>query len=77
MLLFKVFRPFSRKSELNLDRANAACTGHRPFAFNDMPFFPPIVTEFCAHLFSKIVSFCVTVGAFAVYPFVSLRKCKF
>ena len=40
-------------------------------------FFSPIVAALGAHLFSKSVSFCVAVGAFAAYPFVSLRNCKF
>ena len=41
-------------------------------------FFLPIVADFCTHLFSKGVSFCVAiVSTFAAYPFVSLCNCKF
>ena len=65
MPLFKVLHLFSRKSKLNLDRENAACMGHAPPTFNHVTVFsPPIVADFCAHLFSKGVSFCVTVVAF-------------
>ena len=61
-------RLFSRNSKLNLDRANAACMGHAPPTFNHVTVFsPPIVANFCVHLFMKYVSFNVAVlGAFGV-----------
>ena len=70
MLLFKVLHLFSRKSVLNLDCANAACMGHHPSTFNHVTvFLRPSLLIFCAHLFSKDISFCVAVGAFAASPF--------
>ena len=78
MSYFLILRLFSRKSKLNVDRANEACTGYRPSTLNHMTaFLWPIVADFCAHLFSKGVSFCFAVGTFAAYPFVSLRNFSF
>ena len=78
MILFKVLRLFSRKSKLKLDCANAACMSRAPPTFNHVTIFflsPPVVADFCAHLFSEGVSFCVAVvSTFAVYPFVSLHN---
>ena len=65
MLLYNVLHLFSRKSKLNLDRATQLVQRDH--------FSPPIVADFCAHK----ISFCVAVGTFAAYPFVSLRNCKF
>ena len=61
--LYVLFFKFcvSRKSKLNLDRANAACTGHRPSTFNHVTIFSlPIVLIFALISFRK------------VFPFVSL-----
>ena len=62
MLLFKVLRLFSRKSKLNLDLTNAVCMGHAP-TLNHVTVYlsPPIIADFCAHLFSKGISYCVAV----------------
>ena len=59
--------------------ANADCTGHHLSYIQSRDcFFPPIVADFCTHLFSKGVSFCVAVvSTFDAYPFVSLHNCKF
>ena len=71
-------RIFSRKSKLNLDRANAACMCYCPsYIQSHNQFSPPIVADFCPHLFLKSVSFCVSVDAYAAYPFVLLLNCKF
>ena len=59
---------FEKKQAKLLDRANAACMSHAPPTFNYVTVFsPPIIADFCAHLFS----FCVALaGAFAAYPFI-------
>ena len=79
MCYFLKLHLLSRKSKLNLDRANSACMGHCPSYIQSRDRLSlPIVADFCTHLFSKGVSFSVAVvSTFASYPFFSIRNCKF
>ena len=70
MCYFLKLHLFSRKSKLNLDRTNSACTGHCPSYIQSHDRLSlPIDADICTHLFSKGVSFSVAVvSIFVSHP---------